>query len=217
MTPYWGSSVEAPFALLPNFGISVLVVPLPGRTNFGPAFLERLADGTNFGQVDIAEGAEIAEQLVAQGYTAHDRLGITGCSYGGYFTSQSITSYPQVYAAANTQCTLLNLVDEWKNGFKPYIGYLEGRSLDDDPAEWERDSPLFQAAQVKAPTLIFDGRNDFLPWQFSQQFHDDINAAGTKADFYLFDQEGHGLGWPASQFVAAQAQIEWFRKYLKND
>ncbi len=92
-----------------------------------------------------------------------------------------------------------------------------GRPPDEDRAEWERDSPLSQAAQVKAPTLVFAGVHNFLPWQLSQQFHDTINAAGTKADFYLFAHEGHGLRQAASQFAAAQVQLEWFRKYLKND
>ncbi len=47
------------------------------------------------------------------------------------------------------------------------------------------------------------------------RYHDLINGVGTDADFYTFDYEGHGLGLPGSQFVAGEAQIYWFRKYLK--
>jgi len=85
----------------------------------------------------------------------------------------------------------------------------------DEPVEYERDSPVRNAGRVTTPTLIFDGTQDFLPYAFSQEFHDRINAAGTKADFYLFDYEAHGLGLPGSQFVAGEAQLFWFRKYLK--
>ncbi len=213
----WGGSVEAPFALLPNFGFAVLVVPLEGRVNLGPELLNALADNANFGQIDVDEGAEIAKQMVQRGWTKSDRLGVTGCSYGGYFTSQSITQHPDIYAAANTQCTLLNLFDEYQHGYKPYISYLMGRTPYEDPDEVTRDSPLLNASKVKTPTLIFDGVRDFLPWQFSQQLHDDINSTGTEADFFLFEREGHGLGWPNSQLVAGQAQIEWFRRFLKRD
>ena len=211
----WGGSVEQPFSILPNFGFAMLVVPLEGRVNFGPDRLNALADGRNFGQVDVDEGANIAQQVIDRGWTRQDQLGIVGCSYGGYFTSQSITEHPDLYAAANTQCTLLDLFDEYENGYKSYISYLMGRTPMEDPVEVERDSPVRNAAKVMTPTLIFDGTYDFLPYTFSEQFHDDINAAGTKADFYLFDYEGHGLGLPGSQFVAGEAQLFWFRTYLK--
>ena len=84
----------------------------------------------------------------------------------------------------------------------------------DDQDEYFRDSPLQRADQVRTPTLIFAGSDDFLPAIFSRDFHDEINGAGTPADFYSFEGEGHGLSFFNSQFVAGQAQIEWFRQYL---
>ena len=214
MTNDWSAAVEQPFNLLPNFGFAVLMVPLPGREGFGPAFLDGLADGRNFGQVDIDEQVEIVKQLQDRGYTSSARVGITGCSYGGYFTSESITSHPGVYAAANMQCSLLDLVDEWQTGFKPYISFLEGRTPIDQLREYQRDSPSFNASRVRTPVLIFDGTEDFLPYTLSQNFHDAVNAAGTPSDFLLFSGEGHGLRAPSSEFVAGQAQINWFRRYL---
>jgi dipeptidyl aminopeptidase/acylaminoacyl peptidase len=217
MTQEWAGFVEEPFNLLPNFGFALLVVPLPGRMGFGPRFLDELAARRNFGKVDIDEQAAISRELVDRGYTSRDRLGITGCSYGGYFTSQSITRHPNAYAAANTQCSLLDLFNEFDFGFRPLISYLMGRTPEEDPAEYAKDSPVRNAARVKAPTLIFDGTQDFLPFTISEEFHDAINAAGTPADFYLFEGEGHGLASFNSEFVAAQAQINWFRKYLAHD
>jgi dipeptidyl aminopeptidase/acylaminoacyl peptidase len=217
MTEEWAGFVEAPFNLLPNFGFALLIVPLPGRIGFGPRFLDNLADRRNFGKVDIDEQAEISRQLVERGYTSHARLGITGCSYGGYFTSQSITRHPDVYAAANTQCSLLDLFNEFEFGFRPLVSYLMGRTPEEDPAEYRKDSPVLNAARVKAPTLLFAGSEDFLPYTISGQFHDSINAAGTPADFYIFEGEGHGLFFFNSEFVAGQAQINWFRKYLAHN
>jgi dipeptidyl aminopeptidase/acylaminoacyl peptidase len=218
MTEEWAGFVEEPFNLLPNFGFALLMVPLPGRVGFGPQFMDGLADRRNFGKVDIDEQAEIARQLVDRGYTSRPRLGITGCSYGGYFTSQSITRHPNAYAAANTQCSLLDLFNEFDLGYRALVSYLMGRTPDEDPAEYTKDSPVLNAARVKAPTLIFDGTEDFLPYTISQQLHDSINAAGTPADFYLFEGVGHGFSFDFNgEFVAAQAQINWFRKYLSLD
>lgn len=217
MTEGWGGFVEQPFNILPNFGFALLVVPLPGRLGFGRDFLNELADGTNFGQIDIDEQAEIARQLVERGYTLPSRLGITGCSYGGYFASQSITRHPSTYAAANPQCSLLDLFNEFELGYKGLLAYLMGRTPAEDPAEYAKDSPVLNASRVTTPTLIFAGVRDFLPYTISLRFHDAINAAGTLSDFYVFDREGHGLAFPNSQFVAGQAQIEWFRNHLGHD
>jgi dipeptidyl aminopeptidase/acylaminoacyl peptidase len=214
MTNEWGANVEQPFNLLPNFGLAVLVVPLPGREGYGPAFYDGLANDRNFGAVDIDEAAQIVQQMITRGYTARGSVGITGCSYGGYFTSQSITRYPDLYAAANTQCTLLDLFHEWQLGFTSRISYLEGRVPTVDSNEYAKDSPAYNATKVRTPVLIFDGVYDFLPVTISGNFHDQVAANRTPVKFIKFDNEGHGLRSVNSQLVASQAQIAWFRQYL---
>jgi dipeptidyl aminopeptidase/acylaminoacyl peptidase len=217
MVSFWGARADQPFALHPSFGISVLFVPLPGRTQLGPAFLDTLEDGDHFGQIDVDEQAEIARQLLAWGYTSRDRLGIAGCSYGGYFAAQSITRHPELYAAANPQCSLLDLSYEWSNINSSFAAFVEGRVLEEDPVEYQRDSPLFQASRVRTPTLLFTASDDFLPWRLSVQFHDGIQAAGTPTEVYLFEGEGHVMAQPNSLLTAAQLQIEWFRRFLARD
>lgn len=214
MTNSWGANVENPYNLLPNFGIAVLVMPLPGRLGWGPQFYNALADGRNFGQIDIDEQAEIVEQMIRLGYTSRGNVGIAGCSYGGYFATQSITRHPGLYSAANTQCTLLDMYSEFQFGYTPVVAYLEGRSPTVDPNEYAKDSPLFNASKVRVPTLMFHGTADFLPMQLVINFHDQIAANNVPVELLQFEGEGHGLGALTSQFVAGQEQIEWFRQYL---
>ncbi|HEY1014939.1 MAG TPA: prolyl oligopeptidase family serine peptidase [Herpetosiphonaceae bacterium] len=209
----WSTNVENPTNLLANFGMPVLFVPLPGRLGFGPEFLNALADNRNFGQIDIDEAAEIVEQLVQKGWTASGKVGITGCSYGGYFTSQSITRHPQRYAAANTQCTLLDTASEWHFGLA-LIGYLEGTTPMADPAEFASDSPINRASAARTPLLMFHGSFDFLPVKFAYDFHDQMQVQGLPVRLLEFNGEGHGLALPEHQLRAAQEQILWFRKYL---
>ena len=214
MTDEWGGIVEQPFNLLPNYGLAMLVLPLPGREGFGSKFYNALADGRNFGAIDIDEQAQAVEQMIKRGYTSHGKVGITGCSYGGYFTTQSIARYPNLYAAANTQCTLLDLFTEWQIGFTPLLSYLEGRPPTTDPDEYKRDSPIYNATQIRTPLLIFDGTFDFLPVTISGNLHDQVAANKTTVKFLKFRGEGHGLHAKSSQTTAAQAQISWFRQYL---
>jgi dipeptidyl aminopeptidase/acylaminoacyl peptidase len=211
---YFGTNVEAPFNLLPQFGISILFVPFPGREGFGPAFFNALADNRNFGQIDIDEGAEVMRQAIARGYTSPVKTGITGCSYGGYFTSQSISRHPDLYAAANTQCTLLEFFNEWQFGGTPFVSYLMGSAPTRDGEEYYHDSPLYNAGRIKTPTLIFSATQDFLPYRFSINLHDQLTSNGVATNLLIFEKEGHGLTNPHSELIAGQAQVSWFRQFL---
>jgi dipeptidyl aminopeptidase/acylaminoacyl peptidase len=214
MVNQWFTNVENPINLLPNFGFSLLVLPLPGREGWGPEFYNALADGDNFGAVDVDEGAQVMRQMIARGYTSPDRVGITGCSYGGYFTARSITRHPDLYAAANTQCTMFDLVTEWQTGFPTLISYLMGSPPTMAPLEFINDSPGFQASNVRTPTLIFHGQFDYLPVSIAETFHEEVQAAGAPVRMLMFEDEGHGLAEPENQILAAQAQISWFRQHL---
>jgi len=206
--------VERPFNLLPNFGMALLFIPLSGREGYGPTFYNALSETGNFGKIDIDEGAEIVKQSIARGYTSAGSVGVTGCSYGGYFTSQSITRYPNLYAAANTQCSLLDLFDEWQFGITPRISYHMGMPPTLNPQAYIEASPLYNATKVKTPLLIFHGSGDFLPQRLANNFHDQIQTGGGAVNLLNFRFEGHGLSSINNQLIAAQAQIAWFNQYL---
>ena len=122
--------------------------------------------------------------------------------------------YPNLYAAANVQCGLLDLFHEWQLGFTPHISYLMGRAPTTDPAEYTRDSPIYNAGKIRTPLLIFAGEQDFLPVAISANLHDQVASSRTPVKFMKFEGEGHGLSSPNSQLSAAQAQVAWFRQYL---
>jgi dipeptidyl aminopeptidase/acylaminoacyl peptidase len=214
MTDHWAARSDDPWNLLPNFGISVLFMPFSGREGFGPEFYRALADGDNFGQIDIDESARAAHYLLEHGYAAKGQIGIAGCSYGGYVTNQSIIQYPELYAAANAQCSIIDLAKWWEDN-PLLVGFYEGALPSDRPDEYRRDSPLYNADQIKTPLLLFHGIDDKeLPIKPVRDFRKEVDAVGAPVEFLAFKNEGHGLSLPASNLVAAQEQIAWFRKYL---
>ena len=215
MINFYGSQTERPFNLLPNFGQALLFMPLTGRIGFGVERYRALYNNRNFGQQDIDEMAEIVQQMIGQGMTSRGKVGVTGCSYGGYFAAQSITRHPDLYAAANPQCTLLDLFLEWQFGTRSLLmAYIMGAPATSDGQAYAEDSPLYNASRVRAATLIFHGTNDFLPVPLVATFHDQILANGAAVNMYGFVGEGHGLQSFNSQQAAAQLQIQWFRQYL---
>ena len=215
MTNGFGTSVESPYSLLPNLGIPVFVVNAAGRSAHDPQFFTDMAEGTNFGQLDIAQVKEGVEQMIAEGMVDGDKVGITGCSYGGYFALQSIRTYPDFYAAANPQCSLVDLIEEFNFGYTPFISYLMGRTPFMEPDEYLADSPMYGTNEVSTPTLIFHGTEDFLPVPLMNNIHDQLEENGTDVTFLRVAGEGHGFGrFPNSQPQAMQMQVQFFREHL---
>lgn len=215
MTNEFAIEVEMPLNLLPNFGLAVLSVPLSGREGYGPAFYQRQADGANFGQVDLIEGVEIAGQMVRQGWTTSDQLGVTGCSYGGYFSALAIARFPDTFAAANPQCSLLDAFTEWQLGYSTLLSYLTGRSPMEDPDRYQAISPLYRANNIQAETLIFHGSEDFLQIDVARNFHDVIAENDVPVMLYQFEGVGHSIFNVSFQRIAAQLQVDFFRRTLR--
>ncbi|MBD0335885.1 MAG: S9 family peptidase [Cyanobacteria bacterium Co-bin13] len=206
--------VEMPLNLLPNFGVAVLSVPLSGREGFGPEFYQLQADGQNFGQADILEGVDIVSQLVGNGWTTARQVGVTGCSYGGYYASQMIARFPNTFAASNPQCSLLDTLVEWQLGYSSLLSYLAGTTPMEDPTLYQQMSPLYNAQRIRTPTMLFHGSDDFLNIDVVRNFHDVIAANDTSVMLYEFEGMGHSLHDLGYQRIAAQLQVNFFRRHL---
>ncbi|WOD41660.1 alpha/beta hydrolase family protein [Nodosilinea sp. E11] len=215
MANEFATDVEMPLNLLPNFGLAVLVVPLSGREGFGPELYRALADGQNFGQVDVEEGADIIEQMIRQGWTTAAQVGVTGCSYGGYYAAHIMAQFPQLVGAANPQCSLLDTLTEWQLGYSSLLSYLVGQTPMEAPARYLQASPLYSAQAIRTPTLLFHGAEDFLQIDVARNFHDVIDLANVPVTLYEFEGVGHSLYGSGYQPLAAQLQIEFFRQYLR--
>jgi dipeptidyl aminopeptidase/acylaminoacyl peptidase len=63
-----------------------------------------------------------------------------------------------------------------------------------DPAKYKYESALLEAAQVRFPLLIINGRNDTsAPMPVSQAYVDKLKAAGKEVETYFPDNGPHGF------------------------
>lgn len=215
MNNRWNTIVERPYSLLPAFGYAVLVMPLAGRPGYTPAVFNSLMDRGNFGQIDIDEQAEVVRQMIKGGWTSAGKVGISGCSYGGYFVWQSIIRHPDLYSAANPQCAWVDLITDWTRGFDILAAHIEGLPPYNNLPEYRNDSPTYNVNKVKTPVLTFHGTEDYLPIVQNENMHLQLYNRGVPARMIKVIGEGHGFGDPANQLYAAQEQLTWFRTYLK--
>jgi dipeptidyl aminopeptidase/acylaminoacyl peptidase len=90
-----------------------------------------------------------------------------------------------------------------------------GGTAYDNPAVYDRLSPIRYIKQAKTPTFIFVGELDVEcpPAQSLEMWHG-LKAMGVPTSLVIYPGEGHGLRKPADEQDAEARTIAWFDKYL---
>jgi dipeptidyl aminopeptidase/acylaminoacyl peptidase len=77
---------------------------------------------------------------------------------------------------------------------------------DSDPQFWDAVSPLKHVNYLNAPVQIHHGTgDDTVPYRFSEQLRDALQADGDRYELYLYPGAGHGLDGPERDLVWQRA------------
>jgi dipeptidyl aminopeptidase/acylaminoacyl peptidase len=102
-----------------------------------------------------------------------------------------------------------NLIDQW---MIPFFG----ASVYDDPAAYEKSSPIRFIKKVKTPTLVIVGERDAeCPPAQSYEFWHALRTLGVPTQLTIYPGEGHMLVKPENQTARLDQTVAWFDKYLK--
>ena len=161
---------------------------------------------------DILRGVSEVEKRVP---VDHNRIGITGWSYGGYMTMWTVTQ-TSVFRAAVAGAGIANWksyygendIDQW---MIPYFG----KSVYDDPAVYAKSSPIEFIKQVKTPTLVLVGENDAeCPSPQSFEFWHALHALDVPTKLIVYPGEGHAFHDDKDQVDRMQKTAAWFDRFL---
>jgi dipeptidyl aminopeptidase/acylaminoacyl peptidase len=211
-TPAWPAS-SLP-ALLSHEGYFVLMPNPRGSYGEGEAFTR--ANVRDFGGGDLRDILAGVDYAAARFPIDPDRLGITGHSYGGYMTMWAVTQTNRFRAAvagagiANWQSYYgENLIDQW---MIPFFG----ASVYDDPAVYEKSSPIHFIKAVKTPTLVVAGERDAeCPAPQSYEFWHALRTLGVPTELVVYAGEGHAFADPKNRVDSQERTLAWFEKYLR--
>jgi dipeptidyl aminopeptidase/acylaminoacyl peptidase len=151
---------------------------------------------------------------------------IMGASYGGYSTLMGLIKDPALYQCGVAAFAVADLELHVKGNFwvdddigKDGRRYHYRETIGD--ADTDRDmlranSPVLQAARIKAPLLLAFGERDRrVPLAHGERMRDALVAAGQKPEWVVYPGEGHGFGIPANR-VDYYKRVETFlAKYLQ--
>ena len=159
--PEWPAAFGMPRAIIAALSSRGYYVLMPNpRGSYGQGEEFTSANVKDFGGGDLRDILAGVDAAIKKYPVDPARLGVTGWSYGGYMTMWTVTQTNRFRAAvagagiANWQSYYgQNLIDQW---MIPFFG----ASVYDDPAVYEKSSPIHFIKNAKTPTLVITGERD---------------------------------------------------------
>jgi dipeptidyl aminopeptidase/acylaminoacyl peptidase len=209
----WGSGGGLSAIAFSALGYFVLQPNPRGSFGQGEAFTQ--ANRKDFGYGDLRDILAGVDAVEAKYPVDPGRVGITGCSYGGFMTMFAVTQTQRFKAAV--ACAGLsdwqsyygeNSIDQW---MIPYFG----ASVYDDPAVYARSSAINFIKQARTPTLVVVGdRDGECPAPQSYEFWHALRDRHVPTQLVVYPNEGHGFADPAHRRDMMERAVEWFARYM---
>jgi len=194
-------------------GYFVLFPNPRGSFGFGEAFTE--ANVRDFGYGDFRDILAGVDEVVRTLPVDNDRVGITGWSYGGFMSMWAVTQTTR-FRAAVAGAGLANWLSYYgENQIDQWLIPYFGASAYDDPAAYERSSPITFIKNVKTPTLVLVGDRDAeCPAPQSWEFWHALKTLGVETQFVIYPDEGHSINNPEHQRDIVRRAIGWFDRLM---
>ena len=210
----YGPRFDVEKQLMAAAGYVVLYSNPRGSTSYGEEFgnlIHHAYPGDDF--FDLNSGVDA---VIAKGYVDQNALYVTGGSGGGVLTAwmightdrfkAALAFYPVInwYSFALTADMAPLAVSNWFPGF-PW----------DNLANYESRSLLSVVKNVKTPTLIMTGEEDFrTPMSESEQYYKALKMRGVETVLVRVPGESHGIwGRPSHAMAKMTTLTGWFEQH----
>lgn len=172
---------------LTDLGVAYVVLDYRGSSGYGRDV--RTAIYRSMGDRDVAS-AVAAVPFLQQRYGIHpDRIGLFGCSYGGFFTLMALFQHPGTFAGGVAQCS----VTDWSHYNHWYTARILNGAPADDSTAYRVSSPIYHAAGLTDPLIIQHGLVDGnVQYQDAVRLVQRLMELGKDFDFVTYPIDAHG-------------------------
>ena len=197
-------------------GFAVFVPNVRGSTGYGLSYT-RWVDH-DFGGKDRQDHVHAMTQVLPQDKRVDaKRAGVVGRSYGGYMTLTQAARHPELWKAAVDMFgpyDLITFSQRIPESWKPYFELVIGHPESDREFLLER-SPRTYMQQIRCPLLVIQGKNDpRIIERESRDVVEQLQAAGKRADYLVFEDEGHDVLKYANRVTCYTTIAGFFKTYL---
>jgi len=211
----YGPSFSTDDQLYAAAGYVVLYANPRGSTSYGQQFASEIEQ--NYPGHDYDDLMSAVDAAIATGHVDPNNLFVTGGSGGGVLTAWIVGKTDRFRAAA-TQKPVIDLASfalttDFAAGFSPY--WRKQRPWEDPQGYWKY-SPLSLVGNVKAPTLVVVGSDDYrTPVSEAEQYYTALQMRGIPTALVKVPGASHGsiAARPSQAAAKASAILAWFDRY----
>jgi dipeptidyl aminopeptidase/acylaminoacyl peptidase len=206
--------------LVNELGIAVIFPNVRGSSGYGKSYL--LLDNGMKRDESVRDIGALLDWIATRDEFDSNRVGVTGGSYGGFMSLAVQTTYADRIKAGIDIVGISNFVTFLQNT-QEYRRDLRRAEYGDerDPemrSYLERVSPLTNAAKLKNPLLVVQGKNDpRVPITEAEQIVAKVRGSGVPVWYVVGLDEGHGFAKRANQDYLQAVEVMFLRKYLIGD
>jgi dipeptidyl aminopeptidase/acylaminoacyl peptidase len=179
-----------------DHGFAFLTINYRGSITFGRTFEEQIWG--NVGYWEMEDLAAAHKWLVNEGISQPDGILLTGLSYGGFITLMGLGRLPDLWAGGMAGIAISDWAMQYEDIADTLRGYdvaLFGGTPEEKPEQYRLSSPITYAENVKAPTLIIQGRNDTrTPARPIEVYEQKLRELGKPIEIHWFDAGHWGAG-----------------------
>ena len=202
---YWSRGWETYMA---QKGYLLFILDNRGSSARGLAFEQ--ATFHHLGVEEVKDQMKGVEYLTSLPYVDKDRMGVHGWSFGGFMTTNLITSHPEVFKVGVAGGPVI----DWK-WYEVMYGERYMGTPQNNPKGYAESSLLPKAKNLKGKLQIITGMNDpvVVP-QHCLNFLQECIKVGTQPDFFVYPGEPHNMRGHQSTHLHERIS-QYFDDYLK--
>jgi dipeptidyl aminopeptidase/acylaminoacyl peptidase len=211
----YGPSFATDVQLYAAAGYAVLWTNPRGSTSYGAEFANLIDKA--YPSADYDDLMAAVDAAIADGIADPDNLFVTGGSGGGVLTAWIVGKTDRFKAAA-TQKPVINWTSEaltMDNTLFTSRYWFAKLPWEDPMSYWNR-SPLSLVGNVKTPTLVVVGSEDYrTPVSESEQYYAALQIRGVPTALVKVPGASHGgfTARPSQSAAKASAILAWFDRY----
>jgi len=203
--------------ILRELGVAILYPNVRGSIGYGKSFTK--LDNGMLREDSVKDIGTLLDWVAASPDLDAGRVMVIGGSYGGYMSLAVSARYSERICCSvdvvgiSSFVTFLEHTEAYRRDLRR-VEYGDER----DPAMrafMEKIAPVNNAAQIKKPILIAQGKNDpRVPASEAEQMVATLRKLGTPVWYLLARDEGHGFAKKRNADFLFYAQVAFMKKYL---
>jgi len=162
-----------------------------------------------FGEIEVQDQKAGVEYLVSLGFVDAARVGMSGWSYGGYMTLNTMLSEPKLIKAGISGAPVTNWLLYDTIYTERYLGTPQ-----ENEKGYRESSPIHKAKNLEGKLLLVHNiGDDNVLFQNMLQMTDALQRAGKHFELSIYPQKSHGVGGTA-RFHLNETMVNFFERHL---